>query len=143
MIPTDTDSASNGQAKVETHTQSTTSPPSPFWPPPSPFCCCLLVCHPRRGSAVPCLNARVPHPSRILRWVGSQNSREPRRRCRRLFYPLASNTILNGVSAALRKCVNPPPRTTFSNLAGPACAPSPSPTSCASEQGTHTVAEAE
>jgi hypothetical protein len=58
-------------------------------------------------------------------------------------YPRASNTILNGVSVALRKCVNPPPRATFSSRAGPACAPNPNPTSCASEQGTQTVADAE
>ncbi len=72
-----------------------------------------------------------------------RNRRRRRTHERVTDYPRASKTILNGVSAALRKCVNPPLRITFSNLAGPACAPSPRPTSCANEHGTHTVAEAE
>src|SRR5580698_9380713 len=61
----------------------------------------------------------------------------------RTHYTRTSNTMLNGVSAALRKCENPPLRVTFSIFAGPACAPKPSPTSCEREHGTQTVADAE
>ena len=51
--------------------------------------------------------------------------------------------MLNGVSVAFLKYPNPPSRATFSSRVGPACAPNPIPTSCASEQGTQIVAEAE
>ena len=48
---------------------------------------------------------------------------------------LASNTRLNGVSAARRKRLNPPAETTSRIRASPAWAPSASPTSCESEAG--------
>ncbi len=49
----------------------------------------------------------------------------------------ASNTRLNGVSAARRKRVKPPAATTSPIRASPACAPSASPTSCDSDAGVH------
>ena len=50
----------------------------------------------------------------------------------------ASSTRLNGVSAARRKRVKPPAVTTSRSRASPACAPSASPTSCASDAGVQT-----
>ena len=47
----------------------------------------------------------------------------------------ASNTILNGVSAARRNLLKPASFATFFNLPSPACAPSPRPTSWVSEAG--------
>src|SRR3954454_4350913 len=55
----------------------------------------------------------------------------------RMCHGLASNTRLNGVSAARRKRVNPPAAITSPILASPACAPSASPTSCDSDAGVH------
>jgi hypothetical protein len=54
----------------------------------------------------------------------------------------ASNTMLNGVSTATRIRPKPPSRTTASSRAGPACAPSAAPTSCAMEAGVQTIVEA-
>ena len=50
-------------------------------------------------------------------------------------YGLASRMMLNGVSVARRTCVNPASRSTVVSCRSPACAPSPSPTSCASDPG--------
>src|SRR5579885_933484 len=58
-------------------------------------------------------------------------------------YGRASKTMLNGVSVARRKRVNPADVTTSRSLASPACAPNPSPTSWSSDAGTHTSVEAE
>lgn len=57
-------------------------------------------------------------------------------------YGRASYTMLNGVSAARRKRVNPAPVTTSRIRASPACAPSARPTSCASDDGVHKNVEA-
>ena len=54
---------------------------------------------------------------------------------------LASNTRLNGVSAALRNRVKPPEVTTSRIRASPACAPSASPTSCDSDAGVQRSVE--
>jgi len=53
----------------------------------------------------------------------------------------ASNTRLNGVSAARRNRVKPAAVTTSLILASPACAPSASPTSWDSEAGVHSSVE--
>ena len=50
-------------------------------------------------------------------------------------YGLASRMMLNGVSVARRTWVNPASRSTIASWRSPACAPSPSPTSCASDPG--------
>src|ERR1700729_2061437 len=55
----------------------------------------------------------------------------------------ASNTMLNGVSAALRNRVKPADVTTSLIRASPAWAPSASPTSCDSEAGVHSRVENE
>lgn len=52
-----------------------------------------------------------------------------------LFYNLASNIRLNGVSVALRKRLKPPAAITSLSRFSPACAPKASPTSCDSEAG--------
>ncbi len=57
-------------------------------------------------------------------------------------YGRASSTILNGVSAARRTRVNPAPFRILESRPSPACAPSPSPTSCESEAGVHNIVEA-
>ena len=54
---------------------------------------------------------------------------------------LASRTRLNGVSVARRTRVNPASRSTSARRGSPACAPSPRPTSCASDAGVHTTVE--
>jgi hypothetical protein len=59
-----------------------------------------------------------------------------------LFYRLASNTTLNGVSAARRKWWKPPDFTTSPMRFSPACAPSARPTSCDSEAGVQIMVEA-
>src|SRR5439155_3476223 len=59
-----------------------------------------------------------------------------------LGYGRASSTRLKGVSVARRKRVKPPAMTTSRSRASPACAPSASPTSCASEAGVQTMVEA-
>ncbi len=59
-----------------------------------------------------------------------------------LGYGRASSTRLKGVSVARRKRVKPPAVTTSRSRASPACAPSPNPTSCASEAGVQTMVEA-
>ena len=56
-------------------------------------------------------------------------------------YGRASNTMLNGVSAARRKRVIPPAVTTSRMRASPAWAPSASPTSCDSEAGVQRSVE--
>ena len=56
-------------------------------------------------------------------------------------YSRASNTRLNGVSAARRKRVQPPAVTTSRIRASPAWAPSARPTSCESEAGVHSSVE--
>ncbi len=56
-------------------------------------------------------------------------------------YGLASSTRLNGVSVARRKRPNPASDMTSPSRASPAWAPSPSPTSCASELGVHRKVE--
>src|SRR5436190_17640842 len=53
----------------------------------------------------------------------------------RMSHGRASNTRLNGVSAAVRKRPKPPAATTSPMRAGPAWAPSASPTSCDSDAG--------
>ena len=58
-------------------------------------------------------------------------------------YARASNTRLKGVSAALRKRLNPPCITTSRIRFSPACAPSASPTSCAFDAGVHTIVDAQ
>src|ERR1700733_2740233 len=58
-------------------------------------------------------------------------------------YGRASNTMLNGVSAARRKRVKPAAVTTSLIRASPAWAPSASPTSCDSEAGVHSSVENE
>jgi len=55
----------------------------------------------------------------------------------RMGHGRASNTRLNGVSAAWRKLLKPPAETTSPIRAGPAWAPSASPTSCDSDAGVH------
>ena len=57
-------------------------------------------------------------------------------------YPFASNTRLNGVSAARRKRVNPPRVTTSRIFHSPACAPSARPTSCDRDAGVQTIVDA-
>jgi len=66
-------------------------------------------------------------------------SRAPPRSCQ----GRASNTRLNGVSAARRNRVNPAVPTTSAILASPACAPRASPTSCDSDAGVHSSVEKE
>ena len=51
------------------------------------------------------------------------------------------STRLNGVSATRRKRVNPASATTSRIRAGPAWAPSASPTSCDSDAGVHSSVE--
>ena len=51
--------------------------------------------------------------------------------------------MLNGVSAARRKRLNPAEVTTSRMRASPACAPRHSPTSCDREHGVHSGAENE
>ena len=50
-------------------------------------------------------------------------------------YGLASRMRLNGVWVARRTRVNPASRSTMPSWRSPACAPSPRPTSCASDPG--------
>jgi hypothetical protein len=54
----------------------------------------------------------------------------------------ASNTRLNGVSAARRNRVKPALVATCLSRASPACAPRAAPTSCASEFGVHSIVDA-
>jgi hypothetical protein len=54
----------------------------------------------------------------------------------------ASSTRLKGVSVARRKWLNPASMKTCRSRFSPACAPSPSPTSCDSELGVQTHVEA-
>ena len=49
--------------------------------------------------------------------------------------------MLNGVSNTVANRENPPAVTTSRSLAGPACVPSASPTSCDSEAGVHSKVE--
>ncbi len=56
-------------------------------------------------------------------------------------YGRASSTRLNGVSVARRKWLYPASDMTWPRRASPAWAPSPSPTSCASELGVHRKVE--
>ena len=57
-------------------------------------------------------------------------------------YGRASNTILNGVSAARRTDAKPPVLITSLSRASPACAPNANPTSCANDVGTQTMVDA-
>ncbi len=57
-------------------------------------------------------------------------------------YGRASNTILNGVSAARRTLVNPAVLNILVKFASPACAPNAVPTSCDKEAGVHNIVEA-
>ena len=54
----------------------------------------------------------------------------------------ASITMLNGPVNARLTCLKPPARITSDNLASPACAPKPSPTSWSSEVGTQIMVDA-
>ena len=54
----------------------------------------------------------------------------------------ASNTMLNGPSAARRTVEKPPDFTISDIFRSPACAPKPSPTSCANDVGTQIMVEA-
>ena len=65
-----------------------------------------------------------------------------RRRPRRARYGRASSTMLNGVSAATRTRPKPPARATAASRAGPACAPSAAPTSCAMDAGVQIMVDA-
>ena len=78
---------------------------------------------------------------RVLRKRFLPPSRQLIRRSRET-YGRASSTILNGVSAARRTRVNPAECRIFASRPSPACAPSPSPTSCESEAGVHSIVEA-
>ena len=60
-----------------------------------------------------------------------------------LGYGRASSTMLKGVSVARRKRRKPPAVTTSRSRASPACAPSASPTSCASDAGVQMSVDAE
>lgn len=55
----------------------------------------------------------------------------------------ASSTIFSGVSATRRTRLKPPDRITSESRFSPACAPSASPSSCASDVGTQIIVDAE
>lgn len=55
---------------------------------------------------------------------------------------LTSKTMLNGVSVARRKRLKPASSATLRSRISPACAPSPSPTSCDSEAGVQIIVDA-
>lgn len=57
-------------------------------------------------------------------------------------YGRASRIILNGVSVARRNCLKPASVATWRNRRSPACAPSPSATSCESDAGVQMKVEA-
>jgi hypothetical protein len=80
---------------------------------------------------------RMGHP-----FISSIDTFQPRSSSYTL-YGRASNTILNTVSVARRKRVNPPCNTTSRILFSPACAPNPAPTSWASDDGTQQRVEEE
>lgn len=110
-------------------------------------------------AAVPAVSARGR--SAVL-WRDSRHRRDPASACtmqdpspslivaKRLFcgercsrcYGLASKTMLNGPSVARRTLLKPASVRMAVSLASPACAPSASPTSCASDVGTQIIVEA-
>lgn len=61
---------------------------------------------------------------------------------RGMFYGRASMTMLNGVSAALRRLRKPPSLMVSETRAKPACAPRAAPTGWSSEVGTQIMVEA-
>ena len=75
-------------------------------------------------------------------WMSCEMRQNPNH-CFAIRQGFASKIRLKGVSAARRKCLNPPPVTTSRILASPACAPSASPTSCDREAGVQSKVEAE
>src|ERR1700729_531517 len=111
-------------------------------PDPVPLQVALLV-----GIARPGLLAPYTSPATALTQLTARGVPGPvqarGRHCR--LWPgtqgRASNTRLNGVSAARRKRVNPPVAVTSRILASPACAPRARPTSWESEAGVHSRVE--
>src|SRR5271157_3151919 len=90
------------------------------------LCFCLLVCHQSGECQQSALKALCCNPI----------YHNP------LSHRVASNTRLNGVSAARRKCGKPPAFTTSPIFFSPACAPRAMPTSCDSEAGVQIIVDA-
>jgi hypothetical protein len=84
------------------------------------------------GTAEP---ARRAHPRPLPPRVFEGRGRTYRRGLGSGAYGLASKMMLNGVSVARRTWLNPASRSRIASWRSPACAPSPRPTSWASEPG--------